>query len=615
MKKKFKYVTILLIVFIFLFIYNFYGTNKNLNSYLHISKQLNELELLNKDLDFFINSKINFINFDKINIKIRQIKNIQKKLSKYAKKDKNLQNLFNKIDLKLVYIEQYKSKIAIVNNSFRFIYKLLTNTKKHLAHDVYLKIIMSSYFNKPISKNIINNKNLDKLYLTHLKILIDHYIKLYKIRNKINSLQIKNFLNSIKTLYIKSSLASLKKARFGLFFSGIILGILFVIFLYLVKLIEKEKKLLNRFKKAVENNYNVIVVTNKDLVIKYVNNAFSKIYGYTKKEVIGKKIDIIKSRKHSSKFYKNLKDTIYSGKIWVGEFINKAKDGHLVYEKASISPIFDEKGNIVEFLAVKLDITDTIKQQLALREKERLLLQQSKMATMGEMIGNIAHQWRQPLSSISTLSTGMVLQKELGLLDDEQLVHNLEKITGIVKYLSQTIDDFRNFYKQDKEVKTFYANEIIKKIKELVGVKYKSLGIKFIENIENIELKSYQNELLQVIINIINNAKDILVEKNLKNKLIFINIYQKENFVYFEICDNGGGISENIKDKIFEAYFTTKHQSQGTGIGLYMTYQIVTNNLKGEIWVENLEYGYNNEKYTGAKFIVKIPQNLNNEKK
>ena len=241
-----------------------------------------------------------------------------------------------------------------------------------------------------------------------------------------------------------------------------------------------------------------------------------------------------------------------------------------------------------------------------LSKNQTILHQQSKMAAMGEMIGNIAHQWRQPLSTITTASSGMVLQKEMGVLSDEFFFEASHKINKSAQYLSKTIDDFRNFFSPNREKTTFLLKETITTTLDLVSAQFDEKEINIIKNLDNFELYTYENELIQSLINILNNSRDELIKlADLEDKYIFIDIYKDyKNKVNIVIKDNAGGIKKEYIEKIFEPYFTTKHKSQGTGIGLYMTEEIITKHLKGKIFVENKEFTYKNKDYVGAQFTI-----------
>ncbi|MDN5068516.1 sensor histidine kinase [Aliarcobacter butzleri] len=247
-----------------------------------------------------------------------------------------------------------------------------------------------------------------------------------------------------------------------------------------------------------------------------------------------------------------------------------------------------------------------------LDNKQAILYQQSKMAAMGEMIGNIAHQWRQPLSIITTATSGMVLQKQMGVLTDEFFFEASNRINASSQYLSQTIDDFRNFFIPNKEKSKVNLIEIFKKTLDLISAQFSSKDIKIIKNIEGVEFESYENELIQALINILNNSRDELIKKD-GERFIFVDAFEKDNFINITIKDNAGGVIKENLDKIFEPYFTTKYKSQGTGIGLYMTEEIITKHLNGTICVENVEFTYDEKDYFGAEFTIKIDLNTNLE--
>jgi signal transduction histidine kinase len=246
--------------------------------------------------------------------------------------------------------------------------------------------------------------------------------------------------------------------------------------------------------------------------------------------------------------------------------------------------------------------------QLHLIENQKqyeLLSQRTKLIAMGEMLGNIAHQWRQPLSLISTASSGIKVNKELNLLTDEILYNGLNTIEHGVKYLSETIEDFTDFFRPDREKNIFSLRLFINKLYKLVSSQLKDMNIQLVENIEDLEINGFEKDLLQVLVNIIRNSIDALEHKE-GEKYIFIDIFKKEENIFIQIKDNAGGIKEDIIGRIFEPYFTTKHKSQGTGIGLYMSDEIITKHMNGKLEVENSTFEYNNKTFTGALFTIKI---------
>ncbi len=259
---------------------------------------------------------------------------------------------------------------------------------------------------------------------------------------------------------------------------------------------------------------------------------------------------------------------------------------------------------------IELNKNLELKIQQAIEEntqKDRLLYNQSKMASMGEMIANISHQWRQPLSIISTVASGMKMKLEYDIFDKDEEVKNLDVLLNSTKYLSNTIDDFKNFLSPVKTNKPFNIKTIIDKVIQMFGKNFTGHSIEIIINTEDLEAIGNENELLQVIINILNNSKDILNAQELKKKLIFIDLHIENNTIVLSIKDNGGGIPKDILPNIFDAYFTTKHKSMGTGIGLYMSYQIIKNSFDGDIIASNEEFIHENTTYIGAKFSITFP--------
>jgi len=264
--------------------------------------------------------------------------------------------------------------------------------------------------------------------------------------------------------------------------------------------------------------------------------------------------------------------------------------------------------NNSKLIALNNELEKKVEKQVSnIREKDIILNQQSKLAAMGEMLGNIAHQWRQPLSAISTIASGIRVQKEMGIIiDDKQLDKDLDGIVKSTIILSDTIDDFRNFYSQNKHKNKFGIENTIEQVLNLISANIKNKGIELIFDTQNIELNSYENELIQVILNIMNNAKDALLEIEGK-KYIFVKTKKETNTITIQIYDNARGIKENILNRVFEPYFTTKFKSQGTGIGLYMTKNIIESSLNGQIFVENKEFVFKDKEYKGALFTIKLP--------
>ena len=297
----------------------------------------------------------------------------------------------------------------------------------------------------------------------------------------------------------------------------------------------------------------------------------------------------------------HMKDPINN--IFNAEFKCKCKDGKYKWIKTRGRVYLDEKNKPLRMLGSHSDITKEKETQEYLELQNKIVSEQSKNAALGEMVANIAHQWRQPLSLISVTSTGMLFENEMGQLQlDDKNVQNLEKMNEQAQYLSQTIDTFRNFLSEKKELKMVVLQDQIKKGLDIIQASLRLNHIQMESNLDTLEPLEYQlvvGELTQVIINIVNNAKDVLKELDTEEKWIKLLLEKQSEKIVISIEDNGGGIKEEIAAKIFEPYFTTKHKSQGTGLGLYMSYKIVTESLKGKLYVKNSE--------NGAKFFIELP--------
>lgn len=242
-------------------------------------------------------------------------------------------------------------------------------------------------------------------------------------------------------------------------------------------------------------------------------------------------------------------------------------------------------------------IVETSKQ----KEQEQLLIQQTRLAAMGEMIGNIAHQWRQPLNALGLILQNLKFSYEIGELDEKMIDKSVKKATMLTENMSKTIDDFRNFFRPNKAKENFKINEGITKAVELIESTFEHNNIKLEKDFvsSEIEFFGFANEFSQVILNLLTNAKDAVLENKIENPLIIIQTKIDDEYIYISIKDNGLGIKDEIINKIFEPYFTTKDEGKGTGIGLYMSKIIIENNMNGKIEVKNEQ--------NGANVIIKLP--------
>jgi len=259
------------------------------------------------------------------------------------------------------------------------------------------------------------------------------------------------------------------------------------------------------------------------------------------------------------------------------------------------------------------ELIDTIgelqKKEQALKERNLLLSEQSKRAEIGEMIGNIAHQWRQPLAIINTSLAILKEKNRANMLTKDEIADKLEKMERRVTYMSETIEDFMNYYSPDKEKSWFSVNTAVEKALDIVNLEQNNKGIK-VNLLLNSEYKIYGliNEFVQVLVSILSNADDIINTKKLSNANITITLSRSTEFTTLSIADNCGGIDDENLSKIFDPYFTTKHKSMGTGLGLHIAKMIIEENMNGFLSAKNI-YDAKNKKL-GAEFIIKI-QNEN----
>ena len=345
------------------------------------------------------------------------------------------------------------------------------------------------------------------------------------------------------------------------------------------------------------SNLGIAVRNDDSILYEIFQKAVSSIDDFEKNEILNKWVSVE---------YK--KEFDYSI-LWKGFFILFIILTAIVYKQIvlrnannSLKEKVEEKTKELRQINSELEIRIKKEVEENLR-KDRLLSQQQKMVSMGQMIENIAHQWRQPLSLITTSASGIKLKKQLNDLDDEFLSKAIDTVLNTSKYLSNTIDDFRYFFKPQKEKENFCLKQCCNKTIDLLNTNFFDKEINIISQIEDIQISGYETELIQVLINILNNSKDAL-ETVLDEKFIFIDIVKENKKAIIKIKDNAGGIPEDIIDKIFEPYFTTKHQSQGTGIGLYMSQEIIHKHMNGYFDISNTEYEYKGKRYKGTLALI-----------
>ncbi len=247
--------------------------------------------------------------------------------------------------------------------------------------------------------------------------------------------------------------------------------------------------------------------------------------------------------------------------------------------------------DITEVEAYKSELQEKIKK---IKEKQQILIQNSKMASMGEMIANIAHQWRQPLNSLSALHTVLMMDYEdNGKLTQEEIAQFKEESSQYIHKMSSTIDDFRNFFSPAKEKEQFVVSDAIKESIKFVKDSYLDSSVELIDRTQDrdTQIYSYKNELMQVIMILLNNSRDAVVGNKIEKPQVIVDLLHRDDKIEIRVKDNGGGIDDDIMDRIFEPYFTTKFKSDGTGVGLYMSKMIIKDSIGGELVLENYDDG------------------------
>ncbi|MDD2895720.1 MAG: PAS domain S-box protein [Aliarcobacter sp.] len=620
--KNLSLIVLIFFIIISSLVYNLSNANKKIDNYFELNNQIIAISRLNTQLEQFSKNHLDIEIYDEIQINIYTIQTIFSTISNNTKKDLSLKNtkFYKKIlsiktliEKEIEIIEKLKSYNMQFNDSIKNIQVLKSKIDHHQFDRFYNIALIFNYEKNNNINDIItirdelNNINLtnntEEVFVSDINVIFEYFIKKESLQTEINNLDLFNEIDSLRNIFESYMEDIIKNIKNSIIIFILLLVISILLFIYYAYTVLKNKIELDKFKSALDISDNIIIVTDEKHVIKYVNHGFEKTTGYTKEEAIGKNPSMLNSGLLDKKFFDNLKSTINNGEKWNGEFINRNKFGKITYEKSSITPIRDQNNRIVEFLAIKLDITKE-------KEYQNILTQQSKMVSMGELLENIAHQWRQPLSIISSLSSSILLQFKYSEPSKEELNSSLEMIFETTQKLSNTIDDLRNFFDKNEEIVAFEVGTTIEKAINLFNIKLDLNEIKVeFEKDVNCILEGKESEFIQVIMNILNNSLDAFNTKNIQNKIIKINTKVEEKFLKIEINDNAGGTSSNILNKMFELYFTTKHKAIGTGMGLYMVYQIIVYHLKGSVYAKNIKLENEGKEDKGISIIIEIPLN------
>ncbi len=483
----------------------------------------------------------------------------------------------------------------------------------------------------------------------------------------------------------------------------------------------KDRHEIAKLQQVIENSPVSIIITDVEGVIEYANPWAQKLTGYRLEELIGENPRVLKSEFHPASEYIKLWDTITNGDVWSGTFRNIKKDGEEFWESAIIAPVVDDEGGILNYIAIKQEITekvyleqalakqeeltrelghiieqslneiyifdreslkfryanlgargnidhgleelltltpldlmpkmseerftellrpleeDTFKEilfsaihqrqdgstypvdvyvqsilfegaeaylaivvdtsereqmQKELHEKDEIMIAQSRHAAMGEMISMIAHQWRQPLTVIAMGANNMLVDIELDELEADDITRAARSILRQTDYLAKTINEFSDFFRPGKRREVVRLEDVMTEAEKMIGKSLENSAITFSsESMDGCIADTYSRELLQVYVNLLNNAKEALVTNRDKARQIRVIIRKEQDHTVTMICDNGGGIDKEILEKVFDPYFSTKEAKNGTGLGLYMSKTIIEKHLNGTIEVANVDDG------------------------
>ena len=490
--------------------------------------------------------------------------------------------IFSKKELHKKSLIRFSNVLSLENRSKIMFFKYASQDMKLFFKNAILapsfsqvSILRDTILYSDISQSDIDAKEWFEIITKSLNTLD-------KVASFIEKETTKNIQLELENLYTTFTILTI------LIFSSIVIFIMMLIAFF--KLAREEQRL-----RIVMDKYIISSTTDLKGKIIDVSEAFCTISGYTKNELIGKPHNIVRHPDMSKDVFATMWYRLSRGVPWNGKVKNKRKDGSFYWVYANVEPLFTSGGNVDSYISIRLDITESELLLLKIQEEEEknkfqeeMIREQSRLVQMGEMISMIAHQWRQPLSAIAAASGSLQLKAKRNKLDQDTAIDIADKIKTFSLHLSSTINDFRNFFKTNKTKTYTNFNVILKSVLSIIeGSLEQNRVLLSIEIKDAKDFHTYENELKQVILNLIKNAEDALVENHIQKPKIDILI----SGLHFTISDNAGGIDENIIDKVFDPYFSTKTKKDGTGLGLYMSKMIVQDHCNGQIKATNITDG------------------------
>jgi len=397
--------------------------------------------------------------------------------------------------------------------------------------------------------------------------------------------------------------------------------------------------MLQQYKNAIEQT-NIISKTDKEGIITFVNEEFCKISGYTKEELVGKNHNIVRHPDVDPEVFRRLWATITQKKIYKATVKNRNKSGETFYVNTTIIPITDTQGEIVEYVAIRYDVTQemlykesleqkerelkelnaTLEQKVAQKtkalmelnatlkqrvdeeiaknkQKERVMFWQSRLASLGEMLSNIAHQWRQPLSELTIMLFSMKESFSCG--DSKEFTTAYNRAKSLIASMSNTIEDFSTFFLPNRKKEPFCIALAIEEALLMLEGRLENEMISVNKELENLYALGVANELTQVMLNLLKNSVDAFASHAVLLREITIRLKQEGDYAVIIYSDNAGGIKIRDIYKVFEPYYTTKHKSRGTGLGLFIVKMICEQGFDGSIELQSVKQT--------TTFTIKIP--------
>ncbi len=500
--------------------------------------------------------------------------------------------------------------------------QLMEESHQFLITSELSQKVKSLYFNENIAKDI-------QEYIQNFKTIINTQDQALfnTLKNQSQTILIK--LNLIVEAHESENFTKMieleKREQYLYIFTLLVLFLeaIFIFFPAAKKINKTQKELENEIQQKTKELQHSIDIIDKNVIysktdlkgiITYASKAFCNISEYTQKELLGKPHNIVRHFDMPASAFRDMWEHIQQQKPWSGEVKNRKKSGKAYWVNAYIAPEYDINGQHIGYAAVRHDITDKKKieklnKELTVkindeieksRKKDYQLFEQQKRIRISELIVNISHHWRQPLSMISTCASGMQLQKEYDLLDDNTFYKDTNSIIDATQNLSQTLDVFNSFINSDNKAESFYASLLVNEIKSIVQ---KELQINHIELLIDMEanqckLVSIKKDLITVVTHLVYNARDMILKRKIQKPFIKLSIWSDNNMCNIGVEDNAGGVNQDIIQKIFDPYVTTKDANFGIGLGLYKCYMIVTQILDSKIEVQNTN--------NGAKFTINI---------